>query len=167
MIPLAANIQINKDLRGIIHLRKSIADFISKSMESAIQNAIIVGNIFSEHSAISLSLSLESNETKRGPGFWKFSNSLLMDKCYTEMITKQIPEFIDKYCNLNEKGLFWEMIKMKIRASTLTFAKDKAEQKRNEEKDLLIRLKQLQETFRSNVSEAAKVEMDRVKKKKN
>ena len=57
-------------------------------------------------------MSLESNETKRGPGFWKFNNSLLMDKCYTEMITKQIPEFIAKYCNLNDKGLFWEMIKM-------------------------------------------------------
>ena len=87
-----------------------------------------------------------------------------MDKCYAEMITKQIPEFIDKYCNLNDKVLFWEMTKMKIRASTLTFAKDKAKQKRNEEKDLLIRLNQLQEKFRSNVSEAAKVDMDRVKK---
>ena len=77
------------------------------------------------------------------------------------MITKQISEFIDKYCNLNDKGLFWEMIKMEIRVSTLTFAKDKAKQKRNEEKDLLIRLNQLQEKFRSNVSGAAKVEMDR------
>ena len=74
--------------------------------------------IFPKHSAISLSLSLETNETKRGPGFWKFSNSLLMDKCYAEMITKQIPEFIDKYCNLNDKDIFWEMTKMKIRALT-------------------------------------------------
>ena len=81
------------------------------------------------------------------------------------MITKQIPKFIDKFCNLNYKGLFWEMIKMEIRASTITFAKDKAKQKRNEEKDLLRRLNQLQEKLRSNVSEAAKVEMDRVKKK--
>ena len=46
--------------------------FISKSMESAIQNAIIVANIFSVHSVVSLSMSLESNETKRVPGFWKF-----------------------------------------------------------------------------------------------
>ena len=41
------------------------------------------------------------------------------------MITKQIPEFIAKYCNLNGKGLFWEMIKMEIRASTIIFAKNK------------------------------------------
>ena len=103
--------------------------FISKSMESAIQNANIVDNIFSDHYAITLSMSLESNEKKRSPGFWKFNNSLLMDECYTEMITKQIPaEFIDKYCNLHDKGLFWEIIKMEIRASTITFAKDKAKQ---------------------------------------
>ena len=78
-------------------------------MESAIQNADIVANIFSDHSAIAhpLSMSLESNETKHGPGFWKFNNSFLMDKCYMEMITKQTPEFIDKYCNLNNKGLFY------------------------------------------------------------
>ena len=87
-------------------------------------------------------MSLESNETTRDPDFWKFNNSLLMEKCYTEMITKQTPEFIDKYCNLNDKGLFWEMIKMEIRASTITFAKDKAKQKRNEEKYLLMRLNQ-------------------------
>ena len=139
--------------------------FISKSMESATQNANIVANIFSDHSAITLSMSSESNETKRGPGFWKFNNSLLMDKCYTEMMTKQIPEFVAKYCNLNDKGLFWEMIKMEIRASTIIFGKNKAKQKRDEEKDLLMRLNQLQEKLRSNVSEATKVEMDRVKKK--
>lgn len=109
-------------------------------------------------------MSSESNETTHGPDFWKFNNSLLMDKCYAEMITKQTPEFIDKYCNLNDKGLFWEMIKMEIRTLTITFAKDKAKQKRNEEKDLLRRVNQLQEKLRSNVSEAAKVEMDRVKK---
>ena len=66
--------------------------FISKSMEFAIQNTKIVPNIFSDHSAITLLMSLESNETKHDPGFWKFNNSLLTDKCYTEMMTKQIPE---------------------------------------------------------------------------
>ena len=98
-------------------------------------------------------------------GFWKFNNSLLTDKCYTEMITKQIPEFISKYCSLSDKGLFWEMIKIEIRASTIIFAKNKAKQKRNEERDFLMRLSQSQsEKIRSNLSEATKVEMNRVKK---
>ena len=53
---------------------------------------------------------------------------------------------------------------MEIRASTIIFAKNKAKQKRNEEKDLLMRFNQLQEKIRSKFSGATKVEMDRVKK---
>ena len=56
------------------------------------------------------------------------------------------------------------MIKVEIRASTIIFAKNNAKQKRNEEKVLLMRLNQLQEKLRSNLSEAAKVEMGQVKK---
>ena len=53
---------------------------------------------------------------------------------------------------------------MEIRASTIIFAKTKAKQRRNEEKDLLFRLNLLQEKLRSSFSEETKVEMDRVKK---
>ena len=53
---------------------------------------------------------------------------------------------------------------MEIRASTIIFAKTKAKQRRNEEKDLLLRLNLLQEKLRSSFSEETKVEMDRVKK---
>jgi len=53
---------------------------------------------------------------------------------------------------------------MEIRASTIIFAKNKAKQRRNEEKDLLLRLNLLQEKLRSSFSEETQVEMDRVKK---
>ena len=54
---------------------------------------------------------------------------------------------------------------MEIKAPTIIFAKkNKAKQKLNEEKDLLMRLNQLQEKLRSNFSKATKLEMDRVKK---
>ena len=53
---------------------------------------------------------------------------------------------------------------MEITASTIVFAKNIAKEKRNNEKDLLMRLNHLQEKLRSKVSEATKVEKDRVKK---
>ena len=81
------------------------------------------------------------------------------------MIHKQLPEYVSKYQELTDKGLLWEMVKMEIRASTIIFAKRKAKQKRNEEKELLIKFNRLQETIRLNFSEATKSEMDRVKKK--
>ena len=61
------------------------------------------------------------------------------------MIHKQLPEYVSKYQELTDKGLLWEMVKMEIRASTIIFAKRKAKQKRNEEKELLIKFNRLQE----------------------
>ena len=81
------------------------------------------------------------------------------------MINKQLPEYVSKYEELTDQGLLWEMVKMEIRALTIIFAKRKAKQKRNEEKELLIKFNRLQETIRLNFSEATKTEMDRVKKK--
>ena len=99
-------------------------------MESTIQNANIVPNIFSDHPAITLSMFLESNETTAAlDSVNLIIYSLLMDKYYTEMITKQIPEFISKHCNLNDKGLFWEMIKIEIRAFSLKIKPNKNETK--------------------------------------
>ena len=53
---------------------------------------------------------------------------------------------------------------MEIRASTIVFAKNKAKQNRNREKDMLRRFNQLQEKIKSKFSETTKAEMDRVKK---
>ena len=119
----------------------------------------IVPNIFSDHSAITLSMSSVVTETKSGPGFWKFNNSLLTDKNYLQMITTQIPEFVSKYQELTDKRLLWDLIKMEIRASTIIFAERKAKQSRNEEKELLAMFMRLQETLRTNFNETTKIEI--------
>ena len=96
---------------------------------------------------------------------WKFNNSLHADKKYIELITKSVPKFVSKYEDLVDKGLFWEMIKMEIRATTISFAKGRAKQKRDEEKELLQQFSNLQEQLRSNFKDTIKTEMDRVKYK--
>ena len=88
--------------------------FISKVMGSAIKDVEILPNIFSDHSAITLSMSSVVTGTKSGPGFWKFNNSLLTDQNYLQMITTQIPEFVSKYQELTDKRLLWDLIKMEI-----------------------------------------------------
>ena len=101
---------------------------VSKDMQSSIKYVKIIPNIFSDHSALSLSIISEEKDVKRGPGFWKFNNSLLTDKDYTELIFQKIPEFASKYYEVTDKGLLWEMIKMEIRAATILFSKRKARQ---------------------------------------
>ena len=46
-----------------------------------------------------------------GPGFWKFNCSLLADCDYTEKMARKIPQFIESYEYLDDKGLLWEMVK--------------------------------------------------------
>ena len=140
--------------------------FASQNLENLITDCQIISNIFSDHSALQLYINPEEKEAKRGPGFWKFNNSLLTDKEYIELITKSIPTFLRKYEDVTDKGLFWEMVKMEIRATTIVFAKRKAKQKRDEEKELLQQsVSNLQEKLRYNFNDTTKAEMDRVKNK--
>ena len=46
------------------------------------------------------------NETPRGPGFWKFNNSLLEDKEYTTRILELYPQLREKYHYVNDQQLF-------------------------------------------------------------
>ena len=77
---------------------------ISKDIRSSPKNVKITPNVFSDHFALGLSLSSEEKQDQRGPGFWKFNNSLLTDKDYTEMISKKIPEFASKYHEVTDNG---------------------------------------------------------------
>ena len=62
---------------------------------------------------------LDEDSPTRGPGYWKFNNTLLMDTDYVELLTFKLPEFVTKHYQVSDKGLFWEMIKMEIRAFTI------------------------------------------------
>ena len=112
--------------------------FLSKNFERAIADVKIMPNIFLDHSGLNVLIGTEDEQAHRGPGFWKFNDSLLADKTYVELITKNIPDNVKKYQELEDKGLLWEMTKMEIRATTVIFAKRKLRQKRNEEKELLL-----------------------------
>lgn len=54
--------------------------FISNDMQSSIENAEIVPNISSDHSAITLLMSSGDTKTTSGPGFWKFNTFLLTEE---------------------------------------------------------------------------------------
>ena len=100
--------------------------FVSNQPSIRICESKIVPNIYSDHSAVVLSISFSEYEAPRGPGFWKFNNSLLSDTKYVELLNFLIPEFAKKPQGTEDKGLFWEMIKMEIRTFTIKFSKKKS-----------------------------------------
>ena len=95
----------------------------------------------------------------RGPGFWKFNNSLLSDTNYVELLTFNIPMFAKKQEQVNGKGLYWETIKLEIRAFTIAFAKKKAKRKRDEESALLSEIIKLQTKLQTSYSDSLKAEL--------
>lgn len=88
---------------------------------------------------------------------------MLSDTNYVELLTFEIPTFAKKYEQVNDKGLFWEMIKMEIRAFTIAFSKKKAKQKRDEESILLSEMMKVQTKLQTSYSDSLKTELERIK----
>ena len=76
-------------------------------------------SIAPDHKTIYIDLTLPQN-IKRGPGFWKFNNSLLNDEEYTFRIQQLIPRLREKHFRVEDKNLVWELMKMEIRQNTIS-----------------------------------------------
>ena len=86
-------------------------------LKTAIQSSIAP-----DHKLVCLSIQRKKIST-RGPGFWKFNNSLLKDEDYIERIQKLYPELRSKYSYVQDEQMLWELLKMEIRIFTNSFAK--------------------------------------------
>ena len=53
--------------------------FIPKFLQKLIQDFRIMPNIFSDHSVLILTICFDEETAPRGPGYWRFNNSLLSD----------------------------------------------------------------------------------------
>ena len=65
----------------------------------------------------------------KGPGFWKFNNSLLEDCEYVDKLREEIPLFKNKYSDVQNASPKWDLIKMEIRGFTFKFSKAKRRRK--------------------------------------
>ena len=86
----------------------------------------------------------------KGPGFWKFNNSLLEDCEYVDKLREEIPLFKNKYSDVQNASVKWEM---EIRGFTIKFSKIKDKRRRNEEHILQNKANQLLEQTEQNPSD--------------
>ena len=117
---------------------------ISSSLIPAVTSADILAGFKSDHSLITLTLMNNSNP--RGPGFWKLNASLLADAEYIELIKKTINEVAKEYQNNNEVDaiLLWDTMKIKIRSSSLCYARQKKNKMSSKENYLEEKITYLQ-----------------------
>ena len=115
---------------------------LAKNLTKYVQKVDIHPPIAPDHWTISLSLQW-TKEVPRGPGFWKFNNTLLKDDNYIRQICKTYPEIQAKYEYTQDKRTFWEFLKMELRSVTISYAKGKAKETSKREHTIKDELEKL------------------------
>ena len=114
-------------------------------------------------------ITIKESDLERGPGFWRFNNSLLLDEEYTKNIKSLIKEKkSDSYSSHIEK---WDIIKMEIRGYTIQYTarKQRAEENKLRLIDNKINFFQkcLQENPNNDIPYTLKQIVDRLTELKN
>ena len=86
-------------------------------------NTDIIPGYKTDHSLVTLQISTHNN--MRGRGFWKLNTLFLKDEEYIKKIQSIITQTKDEYTldNTVTPNLLWEMIKMKIRETSIEFGR--------------------------------------------
>jgi exonuclease III len=101
--------------------------FASTNMFSRVIDSYIVSVSMSDHRGCVIKAFLK--ETVRGPGYWKFNNSLLQDKLFVTEMNKLINA---NAANIDEDPILqWELLKVKIKEFSTAFSRLKATERKN------------------------------------
>jgi len=109
----------------------------SQNLANLAKDRNIVHTPGSDHCAVKLSIQSDSLNKKARPEFWKFNSSLLEDEGCINEFKENIKSNSNKYSNLDDKGLGWDLMKMEVRCFTIAYAKRKAKKTRNEERKVV------------------------------
>lgn len=102
-------------------------------------NFDIVPSIHSDHSAITLSYQ-QIEAGKKGPGFWKFNNSLLNDEEFKRQVSNTIEQAKIASTEIQDKRVQWEMLKYIIRNFCIKYSKNKQKKVKTRQQVLEKRL---------------------------
>ncbi|KAL9975265.1 hypothetical protein ACROYT_G012410 [Oculina patagonica] len=103
---------------------------ISDCLQDFIEHADIIPSIKSDHSAITLQINTIEDKV-RGPSHWVFNSSLLEDDTYIDLICSSLKVWLKEFEDIHDKQLLWDLVKYKIRQTTISFSKEKAKERRN------------------------------------
>ncbi|KAJ8035081.1 hypothetical protein HOLleu_22179 [Holothuria leucospilota] len=87
----------------------------------------------------------------RGPGIWKFNNSLLDDSMYVSNMHDYLIELLDDV-DPGNPGVSWDFVKYKVRNYSMAYAKEKARKRRLKENELLKIISTLEQQIYVNPS---------------
>ena len=97
---------------------------ISENTADFVEDCEIITSPSPDHSAITLHIK-NIPEKNRGPGLWKFNNSLLEDETYVKNIKHNYQAWVDEFTKLTDKRVVWDGLKYKVRQYTIRYSKEK------------------------------------------
>ena len=105
--------------------------FITDQFEELVQKCEILTSVTPDHSGISLELKQIKKDNYGGKSYWKFNNSLCSDKEFVDGMIKEIENIKKKWANeFQNKLVFWDFLKMKMREFARKYSQVKAKEKR-------------------------------------
>jgi len=89
----------------------------------------------------------------RGRGYWKLNSTLLEEETYVKYLKEHISKWLEEYSIIKDKRVKWEILKFNIRNFSRKYGKEKAKDRRNNQKYLEEELKAAEEGLDHDFSE--------------
>ena len=126
--------------RRLNPVQQSRIDYVFASKHLVSNNVVVKSEIepgiLSDHSIVNLEMRIYSNE--KGPGLWRFNNTLLKNEEFVNSVRDEISKAIagtEIYAATSNKGLMIEMLSSQIRVIGIKISKRLARKAREEEED--------------------------------
>ena len=126
-------------------LRRLDYIFVTNLMQTQVKRTDISTALATDHSPITMSISI-NDDTRRGPGLWKFNKSLLKKSIFVTKLRDLIDQFKNNNIHTADKRLSWELLKYEIRKFSIEFSKKAAKERKATQLELETRLKELEST---------------------
>ena len=156
--------------------------YVQEHLINHVTTARIHAGYRSDHNIVSLNI--KEPQKARGPGLWKFNESLLDDEVYIELVkqviidvVKQyaIPVYSDEFSSNPSNfetiqftikiGLLYETLLMMIRGETVRYSKQKARRCRMQENEVMYEVSQLIDSFNANKSREEFLRLEEAQRK--
>ena len=117
--------------------------FVSNTLQEYVTQIKIIRRVFSDHSAVILKLRPLAGD-KRGPGYWKFNNSLVDYKQFVSQMNGKIEDYFHETMEISNPVIRWDFLKFKMRQFCMSYSKQKRRERKQKRMSLESKLKRLE-----------------------
>ena len=139
-----------KTAQNVDEQKASRIDFALISQGTRVVNTTFCPAIYTDHRAVFVAI--ETSETERGKGYWKFNTSLLQDEEFVEFMNKQIDAILANTIYLNPLER-WEKIKKQIATKIQSYTRKASSTKKLVISQLMEKIDEMQYRFPLNKQE--------------